>query len=130
MAATAMTVAAAAAEDGRKRMSDLVGTRNFFISGYFFCAYWIAIFRRLRESPGSPGTETNGDALARQVLADDVRKACLPGAAQAGRRRDAVRQSRHHRAAADGRLRGRERDQVRARPAGSRPDGDGGRLCA
>ena len=63
-------------------------------------------------------------------FARHVRKARLPGPAQAGRRRGHVRQSRHHRVAADGRVRDRERAALRARPAGGRRHGDGGRLCA
>ena len=54
-----------------------------------------------------------GDCLGRHVW-----KARLPRAAQAGRRRHHFRQSRHHRIAADGRARGRERAALRARPAG------------
>src|SRR5262245_54128079 len=63
------------------------------------------------------------------IFARDVRKACLPRTPQAGRRRDCVRQSWHHGIAADGRLRGRERDPVRPWPAGGGADVDGGRLC-
>src|ERR1700719_179811 len=77
--------------------------------------------RARRESPRISRTATIGDDLARHV-----RKTRLPRAPQAGGRRDGVRQSRYHRTAADGRIRGGERDQIRARPAGGRPDGDGG----
>ena len=62
--------------------------------------------------------------------ARDVRQARLPRPAQAGGRQHHVRQSRHHRIAADGRLRGRERHPLHPRPPGGGADGDGRRLCA
>src|SRR5437867_5707870 len=46
--------------------------------------------------------------------ADDVRKESISRAAQAGGRGHRVRQSRHHRAAADGCVRDRERDPLSA----------------
>ena len=66
----------------------------------------------------------------REPMPRHFRKARVPRAAQTGGRRGPVRQSRHHRVAADGCVRGRQRDPLRARPAGSRRDGDGGRLRA
>ncbi len=68
-------------------------------------------------------TRTTGDHGAR-----DVRQARVPRTAQAGGRRSRFRQSRHHRAAAHGCVRNRERDPLRAGPAGSRRHGDGGWL--
>ena len=62
-------------------------------------------------------------------LARNVRKTCLPRPAQAGGRQGDVRQSRHHRTAADGCLRGRARHPLHPRPPGSGADVDGRRLC-
>ena len=67
---------------------------------------------------------TRGENLAR-----NVRKTRLPRLAQAGGRQSHVRQSGHHRIAADGCLRGRERHPLHPRPPGGCLDVDGRRLC-
>ena len=78
-----------------------------------------------RETVSGRSKGQRGENLAR-----DEWKTRLPRFAQAGGRDGDVRQSRHHGTAADGRLRGRARHQIHPRTAGSRPDGDGRRLCA
>ena len=71
-----------------------------------------------------PGMTDKGEKLARCV-----RKTRLFGVAQAGGRRDFIRQSRHHRTAVDGRAFGRHRAALRARPAGGDRHRHGRRLC-